>query len=63
MVSQVQNAFRSLSKSGQDVLEFMSNNVKPNYEFLMNTGIQYEKDAEFINNIIEEFCIIIKTNG
>ena len=56
MVSEVQGAVGSLSKSGQDVLEFMSNNVKPNYEFLMNTGVQYEKDAEFINNIIEEFA-------
>ena len=55
MVSQVQIAFERLSKSGQDVLEFMSDNVKPNYELLMNTGIQYEKDAEFINNIIKEF--------
>ena len=56
MVSQVQIAVGSLSKSGQDVLEFMSNDVKPNYELLMNTGVQYEKDAEFINNIIEEFA-------
>jgi len=55
MVSQVQIAFERLSKSGQDVLEFMSDNVKPNYELLMNTGIQYEKDSEFINNIIKEF--------
>ena len=34
----------------------MSSNVKPNYELLMDTGIQYEKDAEFINNIIESFA-------
>jgi len=34
----------------------MNSNVKPNYELLMNTGIQYEKDAEFINNIIESFA-------
>ncbi|MFT8352855.1 methyl-accepting chemotaxis protein [Clostridium saccharoperbutylacetonicum] len=56
MVSQVQNAVGSLSKSGQDVLEFMSNNVKPNYELLMNTGVQYEKDAEFINVLIKDFA-------
>ena len=56
MVSQVQNAVRSLAKSGQDVLDFMGNNVRPNYEFLMNTGVQYEKDAEFINDLIEEFA-------
>ncbi|OOM77715.1 methyl-accepting chemotaxis protein 4 [Clostridium puniceum] len=56
MVSQVQIAVGSLSKSGQDVLEFMSNNIKPNYELLMNTGVQYEKDAEFINNLMKEFA-------
>src|SRR5471030_2923877 len=60
MVSQVQIAFGSLSKSAQDVLEFMSNNVKPSYEFLMNTGVQYEKDAEFMNDIIEEFALSSK---
>ena len=56
MVSEVQGAVGSLSKSGQDVLEFMSDNVKPNYEFLMNTGMQYEKDAEFMKNLIGEFA-------
>ena len=56
MVAQVQNAVESLSKSGQDILDFMGNNVKPNYELLMNTGIQYEKDAEFMNALIEEFA-------
>ncbi|OCB00627.1 methyl-accepting chemotaxis protein [Clostridium beijerinckii] len=54
MVSQVEASVESLSKSGQDVLEFMAANVKPNYELLMNTGIQYEKDSEFINNIIDK---------
>ena len=56
MVSQVKIAVGSLSKSGQDVLDFMSNDVKPNYELLMNTGVQYEKDAEFINNLMVEFA-------
>ncbi len=60
MVSQVQIAVGSLSKSGQDVLDFMSNNVKPSYRFLMDTGIQYEKDAEFMNDIIEEFAAASK---
>ncbi|OVE65107.1 methyl-accepting chemotaxis protein [Clostridium diolis] len=54
MVSQVEASVESLSKSGQDVLEFMADNVKPNYELLMNTGIQYEKDSEFISNIIDK---------
>jgi methyl-accepting chemotaxis protein len=54
MVGQVQAAFAGLSQSGQDVLEYIANNVKPDYELLMNTGIQYEKDSEFVNGIIEE---------
>lgn len=56
MVSQVQAAFGSLSKSGQDVLEFMSTEVKPTYELLMNIGIKYEKDAKSMYNIIENFA-------
>lgn len=54
MVGQVQAAFVKLSQSGQDVLEFMVNNVKPNYDLLLSTGVQYEKDAEFVNDIIAE---------
>lgn len=54
MVGQVQAAVGELSQSGQDVLKFIDNNVKPSYEFLQSTGIQYEKDAEFMNNITEE---------
>lgn len=56
MVFQVQGAFNSLSKSGQDVLDFMAENVKPSYELLMNIGIKYEKDAEFMHNLIEKFA-------
>lgn len=56
MVSKIQSSVDNLSKSGQDILGFISNNVKPNYEFLMNTGVQYEKDAEFMSNIINSFA-------
>ncbi|AGX44638.1 methyl-accepting chemotaxis protein [Clostridium saccharobutylicum] len=54
MVGEVQAAVGQLSQSGQDVLKFIENNVKPSYEFLQSTGTQYEKDAEFMNNITEE---------
>lgn len=61
VVNKVQVAFDSLSKSGQDILDFMQNNVKPNYEMLIETGSYYEKDAEFINNMAEEIsCAINK---
>ncbi|GKX68141.1 methyl-accepting chemotaxis protein [Inconstantimicrobium mannanitabidum] len=54
MVGEVKAAVNELSKSGQDVLDFMEKDVKPNYEFLLNTGIYYEKDSEFMNDIAEE---------
>ncbi|MDT8715099.1 methyl-accepting chemotaxis protein [Clostridium sp. 19966] len=55
MVLQVETAVENLSKSGQDVLDFMADNVKPSYDLLMNTGVQYEKDAQFVFNLIEKF--------
>jgi methyl-accepting chemotaxis protein len=57
MVSQVQAAFDNLSNSGQEVLDYMANNVKPSFQLLLGTGIQYEKDAEFVDNIAEEIAL------
>ncbi|WP_238900598.1 MULTISPECIES: methyl-accepting chemotaxis protein [unclassified Clostridium] len=56
MVLQVQAAFENLSQSVEDILNYIAQNVKPSYELLMNTGIQYEKDAEFVNEMTEEFA-------
>lgn len=60
MVKQVEVAVGKLSNSGQDVLKFMENNVKPSYDFLKDTGVQYENDAEFVNGISEEILIASK---
>ncbi|MDP4144193.1 MAG: methyl-accepting chemotaxis protein [Bacillota bacterium] len=60
VVIQVQEAFASLSTSGKDVLGFIQDTVNPSYEFLMNTGNQYEKDAEFINNIANNMATASK---
>ena len=54
MVGQVQEAFNNLSESGQDVLDYIGTNVKNDYDFLENSGIQYEQDAEFVNKMVEE---------
>jgi methyl-accepting chemotaxis protein len=54
VVVQVQQSVGKLSQSGQDVLAYLSNSVKPSYEMLLDTGIQYEKDAEFVNEIVSE---------
>lgn len=56
MVLQVQTAFDNLSQSGEEILNYMADHVNPSYELLMNTGIQYEKDAEFVDNTTQEFA-------
>ncbi|MBL4930300.1 methyl-accepting chemotaxis protein [Clostridium paridis] len=56
MVVQVRNAFTNLSSGGQDILEYLANDVRPSFELLMSTGIQYEKDAELVNGIIEDIA-------
>ncbi|WMJ82252.1 methyl-accepting chemotaxis protein [Clostridium sp. MB40-C1] len=53
IVNQVQQAFNNLSKSGQDILDFMVQNVEPNYKLLVDTGCQYEKDAEIVSNMAD----------
>ncbi|NRT76059.1 methyl-accepting chemotaxis protein [Clostridium beijerinckii] len=56
MVYKVQEAFNNLSKSGQEVLEYLENSVRPSYELLRETGVQYEKDAEFVNDIARDIA-------
>lgn len=54
MVIAVENAFNSLSESSRGILDYISRSVQPNYQLLMDTGLQYEKDAEFINTLAKE---------
>lgn len=51
MVTEVKAAFDDLSQSGRSVLKYMQDNVKPNYELLIETGDQYEKDSDFVSEI------------
>lgn len=55
-VIKIQAAFKNLSLSGNDILEYMNTSVQPSYELFMDTGIQYEKDAEFVDNMSEEIA-------
>ena len=61
IITQVITAFNNLSQSSHVVLEFIDDEVKPSYELLINTGLQYEKDAEFLNNISKEIATSTKT--
>ncbi len=61
IVQQVQLAFNHLSDNAHEILNFIEKSVKPDYQLLMETGLQYEKDARFINNMTEEIEVSTKT--
>jgi len=54
LVTQVREVFDNLSISSQDILQYIDNNVRADYELLLETGDQYENDAKLINNISTE---------
>ncbi|WP_379131265.1 methyl-accepting chemotaxis protein [Paenibacillus sp. sgz500958] len=51
VTGRVQHAFNNLSSNAQDVLGFIDNKVKPDYELSVNTGRQYGEDAIEFNKI------------
>ncbi len=54
VVGDVGSAFTHLSVNAQDILEFVDENVRKDYDLLIDTGINYEKDAIFVNSISQE---------
>lgn len=60
MVNQIKLAFDNLSSSCKDVLEFMLNRVKPDYVFINETGLQYEKDSNFVNELSIDIALATK---
>lgn len=51
LIVQVREVFDNLAMSSQDILNYIDNNVKADYELLLETGEQYQNDAKLINDI------------
>lgn len=51
IINQVEGAFDKLSLNAEEVLNYIATNVRADYELLSNTGLQYEKDAHFFNDM------------
>jgi methyl-accepting chemotaxis protein len=47
----IENAFKSLSENSKDILDFIDNQVKSDYNLFVNTGTQYGEDASQFNNL------------
>lgn len=56
VITEIEEAFKQLSENALDMLNYLSTNVKSDYDLLINTGVQYEKDAQFVNSISENIA-------
>lgn len=54
VVTDVSEAFNNLSRNSQDTLQFMNTNVSKDYDLLIETGINYEKDAGFMSDVFRD---------
>jgi len=65
VTSSVEKAFQNLSTNTQDILSFIVNKVKPDYESFVDTSKQYGDDATVFNelssNIGDSMTIVNKT--
>ncbi len=54
VVGNVESAFKNLSANSNDILDFINNRVSKDYELLLSTGVNYEQDARFVDNLSQE---------
>jgi methyl-accepting chemotaxis protein len=60
IIKSVEGAFVNLSESASDVLDFITGTVKSDYDLLVDTGVQYGRDAEFITNMAQDITASAK---
>lgn len=56
VIEKVQGAFSNLSDNSNDILEFIDKRVRADYELLVDTGNNYEKDAQFVSGMSENIA-------
>jgi methyl-accepting chemotaxis protein len=61
IVDEVKNAIKNLVHNSRDILDFVDSQVKPDYQMLISSGRQYQKDAEFVREISKEISISTNT--
>jgi len=54
IIENANNAIQNLVDNTNDVLKFIDVNVKPDYEMIINVGIQYSTDAEYLSNMSKD---------
>lgn len=54
-VQAVRDAFSNLTEYSGDILKFISEDVTRDYESLVKTSMDYQKDADFVDSLVEDF--------
>lgn len=54
VISDVQGAFNDLEKSSMDLLNFIDQQVRSDYDLLVSTGESYDHDAVFVNEFSQD---------
>lgn len=55
IIGKVQLAFQNLAASSNDILTFVDEKVRADYDAFAQTGEQYQKDAQMVKKLTEEF--------
>ncbi|MBW9172193.1 methyl-accepting chemotaxis protein [Clostridium estertheticum] len=55
-ILKVQKAFENLSGNSKDILDFINDNVHPQFEIMKNMGEQYYNDSEFVASMSDEIA-------
>lgn len=61
VIKDVRSAIKNLVDNTNDILVFMDNQVRPDYEMLKQAGQQYQKDAEFVSEMSNKISISANT--
>ena len=56
IISNVHVSFDNLSNNSKDILNFVDNSVRKDYDLLIDTGVQYEEDAAFISDLSQNIA-------
>lgn len=56
IVVRVQSAFNNLSNASNDILEYITNNIMPDYTAFANSSSEYVEEAKLLSNVSNEIA-------
>lgn len=60
IIRKVKTSFDNMVENSQWILEFMDNNVIRDYETMVDSSIEYQKDSDYMKNLFEKFLTSVR---